>query len=84
MLRPVTYTLNVKDLRQFLGEDKVYSDETLQRMKAKGVDVNTPDVPWNQEKEKIVYTGLDRLRDGAVIQPQPMSMDSLLRARPML
>jgi len=34
--------------------------------------------------EKIVYTGLDRLRDGAVIQPQPMSMDSLLRVKPML
>jgi RND family efflux transporter, MFP subunit len=34
--------------------------------------------------EKIVYTGLDRLRDGAVIQPRPMSMDSLLRAKPML
>jgi membrane fusion protein (multidrug efflux system) len=33
--------------------------------------------------EKIVYTGLDRLRDGAVIEPQPMSMDSLLKARPM-
>jgi membrane fusion protein (multidrug efflux system) len=33
--------------------------------------------------EKIVYTGLDRLRDGAVIIPQPMSMDSLLKARPM-
>jgi membrane fusion protein (multidrug efflux system) len=33
--------------------------------------------------EKIVYTGLDRLRDGAIIQPQPMSMDSLLKARPM-
>jgi len=33
--------------------------------------------------EKIVYTGLDRLRDGAVIQPQPMSMDSLLKAKPM-
>lgn len=33
--------------------------------------------------DKIVYTGLDRLRDGAVIVPQPMSMDSLLKARPM-
>jgi membrane fusion protein, multidrug efflux system len=33
--------------------------------------------------EKIVYTGLDRLRDGAVIQPQLMSMDSLLKVRPM-
>jgi len=34
--------------------------------------------------EKIVYTGLDRLRDGAVIQPHPISMDSLLKAKPML
>ncbi|HEX7902637.1 MAG TPA: efflux RND transporter periplasmic adaptor subunit [Chitinophagaceae bacterium] len=33
--------------------------------------------------EKIVYTGLERLRDGAVIQPQPISMDSLLKVRPM-
>lgn len=33
--------------------------------------------------DKIVYTGLERLRDGAVIVPQPMSMDSLLKARPM-
>ncbi len=33
--------------------------------------------------ERIVYTGLDRLREGAKIQPQPMSMDSLLKARPM-
>ena len=33
--------------------------------------------------EKIVFTGLERLRDGAVIIPQPMSMDSLLKARPM-
>src|SRR5258705_614473 len=33
--------------------------------------------------ERIVYTGLDRLREGTKIQPQPMSMDSLLKARPM-
>lgn len=33
--------------------------------------------------EGIVYTGLDRLRDGAVIQPQPMSLDSLLKVRPL-
>ncbi len=31
--------------------------------------------------EKIVYTGLDRLQDGAVIQPQFISMDSLLKAK---
>jgi membrane fusion protein (multidrug efflux system) len=33
--------------------------------------------------EKIVYTGLDRLRDGMVIVPQTMSMDSLLKAKPL-
>jgi membrane fusion protein (multidrug efflux system) len=33
--------------------------------------------------DKIVYTGLDRLKDGMVIEPQKMSMDSLLKARPL-
>ncbi|MBW8683199.1 efflux RND transporter periplasmic adaptor subunit [Chitinophaga rhizophila] len=33
--------------------------------------------------ESVVYTGLDRLRDGMVITPQPISMDSLLKARPL-
>jgi membrane fusion protein, multidrug efflux system len=33
--------------------------------------------------EKIVYTGLDRLKDGVVIQPQNMSMDSLLKVKPL-
>jgi membrane fusion protein, multidrug efflux system len=32
---------------------------------------------------KIVYAGLDRLRDGAVIKPEPMSLDSLLKIRPL-
>lgn len=33
--------------------------------------------------QKIVYTGLDRLRDGAVIKPEPISLDSLLGIRPL-
>ena len=33
--------------------------------------------------EKIVYSGLDRLKDGVVIQPQFISMDSLLKAKPL-
>jgi len=36
-----------------------------------------------KQGDKIVYSGLDRLQDGAVIVPQNMSMDSLLKARPM-
>jgi membrane fusion protein, multidrug efflux system len=31
----------------------------------------------------IVYSGLDRLKDGAVIQPQLVSIDSLLKANPL-
>jgi membrane fusion protein (multidrug efflux system) len=33
--------------------------------------------------DKIVYAGVDRLRDGMVIIPEKMSMDSLLKARPL-
>jgi membrane fusion protein, multidrug efflux system len=33
--------------------------------------------------QKVVYSGLDRLRDGVVIQPEPMSLDSLIKARPL-
>jgi len=33
--------------------------------------------------EKIVYSGIDRLQDGVVIQPQFISMDSLLRTKPL-
>lgn len=33
--------------------------------------------------QKVVYAGFDRLQDGAVIQPQPMSMDSIIKVRPL-
>jgi membrane fusion protein (multidrug efflux system) len=33
--------------------------------------------------DKIVYSGVDKLTDGAVISPVPMSLDSLLKTRPM-
>ncbi|SFW17991.1 efflux RND transporter periplasmic adaptor subunit [Chitinophaga sancti] len=36
-----------------------------------------------QAGESIVYAGLGRLQDGAVITPQPMSMDSLLKVKPL-
>jgi membrane fusion protein, multidrug efflux system len=32
--------------------------------------------------DKIVYSGLDRLKEGMMIQPQPLSMDSLLKSKP--
>jgi membrane fusion protein, multidrug efflux system len=33
--------------------------------------------------EKIVFSGLNRLRDGAVIDPKPVSLDSLLNVNPI-
>jgi membrane fusion protein, multidrug efflux system len=36
-----------------------------------------------QAGEKIVFSGIGNLRDGMVIVPQPMSVDSLLKAKPL-
>ncbi len=33
--------------------------------------------------DRIVYSGVDKLNDGARVQPLPMSLDSLLKSRPM-
>jgi membrane fusion protein (multidrug efflux system) len=33
--------------------------------------------------DRIVYSGVDKLNDGAKIEPVPMSLDSLLKTRPM-
>lgn len=36
-----------------------------------------------QAGEKIVFTGTGNLKDGMAIVPQPMSMDSLMKAKPL-
>lgn len=36
-----------------------------------------------QANQRIVYAGFDRLRDGAFIEPQPVSLDSIIRSRPL-
>ncbi len=33
--------------------------------------------------DKIIFSGLDRLQEGALITPQPLSLDSLLKAKPL-
>jgi membrane fusion protein (multidrug efflux system) len=33
--------------------------------------------------DRIVFSGLDRLREGAHIRPEPMSVDSLLKSKPL-
>lgn len=34
--------------------------------------------------DKIVFAGMDRLREGAHIQPDPISLDSILRSNPLV
>jgi membrane fusion protein (multidrug efflux system) len=36
-----------------------------------------------QAGDRIVYQGLDRLRDGMIITPEPFSTDSLLKSKPL-
>ena len=36
-----------------------------------------------QAGDKIVFAGMDRLTDGAVINPQPLSVDSVLKVMPL-
>ncbi|UYQ94321.1 efflux RND transporter periplasmic adaptor subunit [Chitinophaga horti] len=36
-----------------------------------------------KDGERIVFSGLGRLRDGAVITPQPVQLDSLLKSKPL-
>lgn len=33
--------------------------------------------------DRIIYSGVDKINDGARVQPLPMSLDSLLKSRPM-
>jgi len=57
-LRPVTYNLDVSEIRTFLGEDIVVSPGTAEMVGANGQKLDMPAKPeWNQEKEKINYTG---------------------------
>lgn len=36
-----------------------------------------------REGQKIVYSGHDRLQDGALVMPQPISIDSLVKVKPL-
>jgi len=57
-LRPVTYNLDVSGIRNFLGEDIIVSPGTVEAVEASGQKLDMPAKPeWNQEKEKINYTG---------------------------
>jgi membrane fusion protein, multidrug efflux system len=36
-----------------------------------------------KEGDRIVYAGLTRLRDGVMIAPQAISLDSLMKSKPL-
>jgi membrane fusion protein (multidrug efflux system) len=72
-------------------QDKVFVYTVLDSNKVEGRPVTVADRSGRyyliskglKPGEKIVYAGLDRLRDGMAIAPQKMSMDSLLQANPI-
>ncbi|QRR00083.1 efflux RND transporter periplasmic adaptor subunit [Dyadobacter sandarakinus] len=75
----------------FEVQDKVFVYALLDSNKVEGRPVTISDRSGRyylisnglKPGEKIVYNGLDRLRDGMAINPQKMSMDSLLSANPI-
>ena len=72
-------------------QDKVFVFTVSDSNKVSGIPVTIAAKSGNyylvsqglSTSDKIVYTGLDRLRDGMFIQPIPMSVDSLIKARPL-
>ncbi|GGN04156.1 RND transporter [Dyadobacter beijingensis] len=72
-------------------QDKVFVYTVLDSNKVEGRPVTVADRSGRyyliskglKPGEKIVYAGMDRLRDGMAIAPQKMSMDSLLHANPI-
>ncbi len=72
-------------------QDKIFVFQLADSNKVASVPITTSGRSGNfyfvqkgiKAGDKIVYSGLDRLRDGVVIQPLPMSMDSLLKTNPL-
>jgi membrane fusion protein, multidrug efflux system len=72
-------------------QDKVFVFVLADSNKVTSVPINVAGTSGNyylvgqgiNPGQKIVYSGLDRLKDGTVIQPEQLSLDSLLKARPM-
>src|SRR5689334_2824361 len=72
-------------------QDKVFVFVLADSNKVNSVPINVAGTSGNyylvgkgiNPGQKIVYSGLDRLKDGTVIQPEQFSLDSLLKARPL-
>ncbi|CAG5067378.1 Multidrug efflux pump subunit AcrA [Dyadobacter sp. CECT 9623] len=89
--RELTRSVLIPQEATFELQDKVFVYTVLDSNKVEGRPVTVSDRSGHyyliskglKPGEKIVYNGLDRLRDGMAIAPQKMSMDSLLLANPI-
>ena len=89
--RELTRSVLIPQEATFELQDKVFVYTLLDSNKVEGRPVTVSDRSGRyyliskglKPGEKIVYNGLDRLRDGMAIAPQNMSMDSLLLANPI-
>lgn len=88
----ITSALVVPQESTFELQDKVFVFVVADSNKVVGTPITIAGTSGNyylvekgsvEAGKQIVYSGLDRLRDGAVIQPLPMSIDSLIKARPL-
>jgi membrane fusion protein, multidrug efflux system len=89
--RQLTKSVLIPQEATFELQDKVFVYTVLDSNKVEGRPVTVSDRSGRyyliskglKPGEKIVYAGMDRLRDGMAIAPQKMSMDSLLQANPI-
>ena len=89
--RELTKSVLIPQEATFELQDKVFVYTVLDSNKVEGRPVTVSDRSGQyyliskglKPGERIVYNGLDRLRDGMAIAPQKMSMDSLLTANPI-
>jgi membrane fusion protein (multidrug efflux system) len=87
----IVSSLVVPQESTFELQDKIFVFTVTDSNRVSGVPISIAGKSGNyylvksgvKPAEKIVYTGLDRLREGMIIQPQAMSIDSLIKARPL-
>lgn len=86
-----TGTLSVPQTSTYEIQDKIFVFAVEDSNKVVGKQIHIVGKTTNyylvdkgvQAGDKIVFAGMDRLQDGAVINPQMMSADSVLKAMPL-
>lgn len=89
--RPITSSMIVPQEATFELQDRVFVFVLSDSNKVSSSPISVTGKSGNyylvkegiKPGEKIVYSGLDRLQEGAVILPQFISLDSLLQVKPL-